>query len=59
MATPVAARTYSPWWIVRLVLLILAILCFLVEAFSGNPVFGGVELIPLGLAFGFASLLPL
>jgi len=59
MATQPASRTYSPWWIIRLILLILAIICFLVAAFSGNQAFGGVMLIPLGLAFGFGALLPI
>ena len=57
MAQPVAARTYSAWWVIRRILLILAILCFLGAAFVGNV--SGVMLLPLGLAFGFASLLPI
>ena len=57
MATTTPARTYSPWWIIRLILLILAVLCFLAAAFGLSV--GGVMLLPLGLAFGFASMLPI
>jgi len=52
------ARVYSPWWIIRLVLLILAIICFVAAAF-GTAAAGPVMLVPLGLALGFASLLPI
>jgi len=57
MATTTPARTYSPWWIIRLILLILAVLCFLAAAFGLSV--GGLMLVPLGLAFGFASMLPI
>jgi|307.fasta_scaffold4654014_1 hypothetical protein len=60
MATPASApaRTYSAWWIIRLVLLILAIICFAAAAF-GTPAAGPVQLVPAGLGLGFASMLPL
>ena len=57
MATPAPARTYSAWWIIRLILLILAILCFLAAAFGLSV--GSLMLVPLGLALGFASMLPI
>jgi hypothetical protein len=59
MATQPAQRVYSPWWIIRLILLILAIICFLIAAFGMNIVFGSVMVIPLGLALGFAAMLPI
>lgn len=54
MAQPVVAtRYYTP---VRWILVIIAILLFLLAAFHANP-FGNVDLLPLGLAFGFGALL--
>jgi len=47
----------SAWWLIRLILLILAILCFAVAAFHGS--FPSFDLIALGLALGFASFLPI
>ena len=47
----------SAWWIIRLILLILAVLCFLAAAFHAS--FPSFDLIALGLALGFASFLPI
>jgi hypothetical protein len=58
MATPAPARTYSAWWVIKLILLILAILCFVVAAFGFDKL-GNANLVDLGLAFGFASFLPI
>jgi hypothetical protein len=58
MATTTPARTYSAWWIIKLIALILAILCFLVSAF-GFTSLGNANLVDLGLALGFASFLPI
>jgi len=41
-----------------LILLILAILCFVVAAFGFDKL-GNANLVDLGLAFGFASFLPI
>ena len=61
MATPSPVYTHpaygSPWWIIRLILLVLAILMFLGAAFGVNV--ASLNLVDLGLACGFASLLPL
>jgi len=58
MASTTPARVYSPWWIIKLVLLILAIICFVAAAF-GTQSAGPVMLVPIGLGLGFASMLPI
>jgi hypothetical protein len=51
---PVVVRGYTP---IRWILVIIAILLFLLAAFHANPFGASVDLIPLGLAFGFGALL--
>jgi len=52
-------RTYSTWWIIKLILLILALICFGAAGFFGVTSAGPVMLVPAGLFFGFGSMLPI
>jgi len=54
MSTVVRPTYYTP---IRWVVVIIAVLLFLLAAFHANPFGSSVDIIPLGLAFGFGALL--
>jgi 1,4-dihydroxy-2-naphthoate octaprenyltransferase len=53
---PVATAPARPYAIVRIILIFVAVLLFLLAFFKVG--IGGYDLIPLGLACGFAAYLP-
>lgn len=52
-------RTVAYWTPIRFILLVAAVVLFLLAAFGLKSFGGTVDVVDLGLACGFASLLPL
>jgi len=50
-------RVVVTWTPIRFIVLIIAVLLFLLSAFHANPFGGAVDLVALGLAFGFGAFL--